>query len=175
MQIIEEAARVAPAVISPMEFRRACGQFATGVTVVTVRDGRGVRGMTANSFTSVSLDPPLVLVSIDRRNRTHELLESGGQFAVNVLAESHAEISDRFAGRHGPVQDVFDDLPHHLSSDGLPVIDGALASFICQLEAIHPAGDHSLFIGRVERIESAPGAAPLLFFAGGYQRLAEGG
>ena len=169
------ATGVALDAITPTEFRRACGQFATGVTVVTARDGVGVRGMTANSFTSVSLDPPLVLVSVDRRNRTHQLLETDGRFVVNVLAEGHGEISDRFAGRHGAVQDRFDDLPHRLTPDGLPVIDGALASFICRLEAVHPAGDHSLFVGRVERIESAPGAAPLLFFAGGYRRLAEGG
>src|SRR5690554_4150937 len=85
------------AVISPLDLRRACGQFATGVTIVTVRDGDGLRGMTANSFTSVSLDPPLVLVSIDLRNRTHELVREQKRFAINVLAQEHRPWSDRFA------------------------------------------------------------------------------
>ena len=157
--------------VTPIELRRACGQFATGVTVVTVRDGDGFRGMTANSFTSVSLDPPLVLVSIDRRNRTHELLSEGDPFVVNVLSRAQQCWSDRFAGRHGDVQHQFDDIPHTLSPDGVPIIAGAAATFSCRVEAIHPAGDHSLFIGRVERIDSTPGAAPLLFFAGKYRAV----
>src|SRR3954466_12083482 len=87
--------------VPPLDLRRACGQFATGVTIVTVRDGDGLRGMTANSFTSVSLEPPLVLVSIDLKNRTHQLVQEDGKFAVNVLAQDHRQWSDRFAGRHG--------------------------------------------------------------------------
>ena len=106
--------------VTPLDLRRAAGQFATGVTVVTVRDGDGFRGMTANSFTSVSLDPPLVLVSVDRRNRTHELLVEGEPFVVNVLAEMHLAWSDLFTGRHGDVQHQFDDIPHTLSASGVP-------------------------------------------------------
>ena len=157
--------------VTPLEFRRACGQFATGVTIVTVRDGAGARGMTANSFTSVSLDPPLVLVSIDQRNRTHRLLDLGDSFAVNVLAEDQQTWSDRFAGRHGDVQGQFEDVPHALTAEGLPIIDGALASFVCRVVAVHPAGDHSLFIGQVERLEGRPGARPLLFFGGKYRAI----
>lgn len=165
---------VAPATtteVSPLELRRACGQFATGVTVVTVRDGAGARGMTANSFTSVSLDPPLVLVSIDLRNRTHALLEANGRFAVNVLARDQQHWSDRFCGRLGDVQGQFDDVPHTPAPGGLPIIDGALASFVCRVVAVHPAGDHSLFIGHVEAIASETGARPLLFFGGGYREV----
>lgn len=157
---------------APAELRRALGQFATGVTVVTVRDGDAVRGMTANSFTSVSLDPPLVLVSIDRRNRTHALLAAGDRFAVSVLAETHRGWSDRFAGRHGhDQQHRFGDVPHRLTDDGLPIIAGALASFICRVVAVHPAGDHSLFVGQVEEFGAEPGAEPLLFFGGRYGRI----
>ena len=165
-----------PPPVTATELRRACGQFATGVTIVTVRDGEGFRGMTANSFTSVSLDPPLVLVSIDRRNRTHELLREGEPFVVSVLTHAQQCWSDRFAGRHGDVQHQFDDIPHTLSPDGVPIIEAAAATFSCRVAAIHPAGDHSLFIGRVERIDSTPGMAPLLFFAGKYRavRLDEG-
>ena len=161
----------APSAVTPIDLRRACGQFATGVTVVTVRDGDGFRGMTANSFTSVSLDPPLVLVSIDRRNRTHQLLTEGEPFVVNVLSQAQQDWSDRFAGRHGDFQNRFDDIPHTLSPDGVPVIAEAPASFTCRVVAIHPAGDHSLFIGQVEAIEHASGESPLLFFGGTYREL----
>src|SRR5688572_2797770 len=125
------------AVISPLDLRRACGQFATGVTIVTVRDGDGLRGMTANSFTSVSLDPPLVLVSIDLRNRTHDLVSEQQRFAVNVLTQEHRTWSDRFAGRHGDLQHQFDDIPHRLV-DGLPILDGVAAGLVCDVVAAYP-------------------------------------
>lgn len=156
--------------IAPLDLRRACGQFATGVTIVTVRDGDGVRGMTANSFTSVSLDPPLVLVSIDLRNRTHQLVSEQGRFAVNVLAQEHRPWSDRFAGRHGDLQHQFDDVPHRLV-DGLPVLEGVTAALVCEVTAVHPAGDHSLFIGEVKQLEWAPDREPLLFHGGQYRGL----
>jgi flavin reductase (DIM6/NTAB) family NADH-FMN oxidoreductase RutF len=158
------------AVISPLDLRRACGQFATGVTIVTVRDGDGVRGMTANSFTSVSLDPPLVLVSIDLKNRTHELVKEHGRFAVNVLAQEHKPWSDRFAGRHGDLQHQFDDVPHRLV-DGLPVLEGVAAALVCEVVAVYPAGDHSLFIGEVKQLEWSPDCEPLLFHGGQYRGL----
>ena len=161
----------AHAVVSPLELRRACGQFATGVTIVTVQDGDGVRGMTANSFTSVSLDPPLVLVSIDLKNRTHDLVRAQGRFAVNVLAQEHQAWSDRFAGRHGDLQHQFDDVPHHLV-DGLPVLDGVAAALVCTVTAVYPAGDHTLFVGEVTRLTWQPDCAPLLFHGGQYRGLA---
>jgi flavin reductase (DIM6/NTAB) family NADH-FMN oxidoreductase RutF len=157
--------------VSAAELRRACGRFATGVTVVTVRDGEGAHGMTANSFASVSLDPPLVLVSIERRRHTHKLLEQRLRFAVSVLARTHRGVSDRFASRHGEVQGRFHDVPHRLTDDGLPIIEGALASFVCRVVAVHPAGDHSLFVGRVEQLAYDLGAAALVFFDGGYREL----
>ncbi len=157
-------------VISPLDLRRACGQFATGVTIVTVRDGDGLRGMTANSFTSVSLDPPLVLVSVDLRNRTHALVSEQGRFAVNVLTQEHRPWSDRFAGRHGDLQHVFDDVPHRLV-DGLPVLEGVAAALVCDVTAIYPAGDHSLFIGEVKQLEWLPDGEPLLFHGGQYRGL----
>jgi flavin reductase (DIM6/NTAB) family NADH-FMN oxidoreductase RutF len=168
---IKAPADAASQVFDPKDFRRACGQFATGITVVTVRDGDGVRGMTANSFTSVSLDPPLVLVSVDLRNRTHQLIGESGRFAVNVLSQQHRDWSDRFAGRHGDLQGQFDDVPHRLTDCGLPLFEGALASFVCRVYQAYPAGDHTLFVGQVERMECAPGAEPLLFYGGGYRGL----
>ncbi|HVB96919.1 MAG TPA: flavin reductase family protein [Chloroflexota bacterium] len=151
--------------------RKAWGQFATGVTVVGVRDGTGLHGMTANSFTSVSLNPPLVLISIDRQARTHALLEREGRYAVSILGEEQRAWADRFAGRQGDLQHQFEDVPHHLTEDGLPIIEGALASFVCRVCAIHPAGDHSLFIAEVERFQASPGAAPLVFFRGHYRSI----
>jgi flavin reductase (DIM6/NTAB) family NADH-FMN oxidoreductase RutF len=164
----------APAAVSTLELRRACGQFATGVTVVTVCDGDGFRGMTASSFTSVSLDPPLVLISVDRRNRTHELLDVGEPFAVNILSQAQRCWSDRFAGRHGDIQHQFDDIPHTISATGVPILAKSPASFSCRVVAIHEAGDDSLFIGQVEEIASAPGTEPLLFFGGKYRALHPG-
>ncbi|MFN8525278.1 MAG: flavin reductase family protein [Chloroflexota bacterium] len=158
--------------VDPRAFRNACGQFATGVTVITVRDGDGARGMTANSFTSVSLDPPLVLVSVDLKNRTHTLLGPDSRFVVNILADDHVGWSDRFAGRHGDIQHQFEDVPHTLTEDGLPIIDGVLTALVCRVDAIHPAGDHSLFVGRVEQFHSRTDRAPLLFYGGSYRALA---
>ena len=160
-----------PSPVTALELRRACGQFTTGVTIVTVRDGDGFRGMTANSFTSVSLDPPLILVSVDRRNRTHQLMTEGSPFVVNVLSQGQQHWSDRFAGRHGDVQHQFDDIPSTLSATGVPIIADSLAALACRVVAIHPAGDHSLFIGQVEEIDHAPGPAPLLFYGGRYRSL----
>jgi flavin reductase (DIM6/NTAB) family NADH-FMN oxidoreductase RutF len=170
----EPLARVRETGVVKGDFRKACGQFATGVTVVTVRDGEGTHGMTANSFTSVSLDPPLVLVSVDRARRTHDLLDVGDRFAVSVLADEHRHWSDRYAGRHGEaIQREFGDVPHRLTDDGLPLLEGALASFVCRVVSIHPAGDHSLFVGLVEHLEYAPGKTPLVFFTGA-NRTVEG-
>jgi flavin reductase (DIM6/NTAB) family NADH-FMN oxidoreductase RutF len=153
------------------ELRNAFGQFATGVTVVTVRDGDGARGMTANSFTSVSLEPPLLLISVDRRARTHLLLEHADRFAISVLAADHQELSDRYAGRHGELHGKFDDVAHRLTEGGLPLIEGAAASFVCRLAGAYPAGDHTLFLGIVEEMHTNAEAAPLLFFRGQYREL----
>lgn len=155
------------------EFRNAFGQFATGVTVVTVRDGDGARGMTANSFTSVSLDPPLVLVSVDHRARTHALLGEARRFAVSVLNADHRELSDRYAGRHGELHGKFDDVPHRLTEDGLPLIEGAAATLVCRLAVAHPAGDHTIFVGEVEEMDTNPSVRPLVFFRGRYRALEE--
>ncbi len=155
----------------PRALRRAWGQFATGVTVVTVRHGDGARGMTANSFTSISLDPPLVMVSVAHRARTHSLIEASGRFAVSVLSVAHQAWADRFAGRQGERQSDFSDVPHRLTPDGLPLIDGALAHFVCRVVAVYPAGDHSIFLAEVDQFETHPGPDPLVFFGGLYRTL----
>ena len=143
--------------------------FATGVTVVTTLKGEQVHGMTANAFMSVSLEPPLVLVSIDRRTRMCGLLHVGGHYGVSVLCETQSALSDRFAGRapNGVAEPRFDVVRE------TPLVDGALAHFVARVEHSYWGGDHSLFLGRVEYARQHSGA-PLLFHGGRYVRTAGG-
>ncbi len=150
-----------------MEFRKTLGRFATGVTVVTVRLGDRVHGMTANAFLSVSLDPPLVLVSVDRRARMHGLLREAGRYGVSVLAEDQRALADHFAGR---VQEGLEISFEERA--GVPLLEGALAHVVARVVEAHPAGDHTLFLGEVEHLHHREGL-PLLFYAGRYGRMAE--
>jgi flavin reductase (DIM6/NTAB) family NADH-FMN oxidoreductase RutF len=147
-------------------FRRTLGMFATGVTVLTARSGETVHGMTANAFMSVSLRPPLVLVSVDRRARMSNLLHEGTRFGVNVLEASQATLSDRFAGRavEGEVEPRFE-LVHET-----PLVEGALAHLVARVVRSYWGGDHSLFLGQVEYARYGEGE-PLLFHGGRYERI----
>ena len=146
--------------------RRTLGMFATGVTVITSLKGEQVHGMTANAFMSVSLEPPLVLISVDRRTKMCGLLHEGMHYGVSVLCESQAALSDRFAGRSG------EDLPEprFVIVKNTPLVDGALAHFVARVEKSYWGGDHSLFLGRVEYARQNPGT-PLLFHGGRYEKL----
>ena len=150
--------------------RRTLGMFATGVTVITTLKREQVHGMTANAFMSVSLEPPLVLISVDRRTKMCSLLHEGMHYGVSVLSERQAALSDRFAGRPG------EDLPEPrfaLVRD-TPLVDGALAHFVARVEKSYWGGDHSLFLGRVEYARQNPGT-PLLFHGGRYEKLGQAG
>lgn len=156
--------------LDPLEFRRTLGCFATGVTVITVLDAGGKpRGLTANAFTSLSLDPAQILVCIDHRADTFPVISKAKAFAVNVLAEEQREVSQRFAGKG---ENKFDGIPYHVGENGAPLLEGALAVIECQVEQKHESGDHTVFIGAVERVEHGPGK-PLLFFRGNYASLPE--
>jgi len=146
--------------------RRTLGMFATGVTVITALKGEQVHGMTANAFMSVSLEPPLVLISVDRRTKMCGMLHEGMHYGVSVLCESQSSLSDRFAGRPG------DDLPEPRFDlvQGAPLVEGALAHFVSRVERSYWGGDHSLFLGRVEYARHHDGT-PLLFHGGRYERL----
>jgi flavin reductase (DIM6/NTAB) family NADH-FMN oxidoreductase RutF len=149
------------------QFRNALGRFASGVTVITAHrpDEEHPHGMTANAFVSVSLDPPLVLVSLDNRSYMHKVLPGIGRYGVSVLAENQEILSNHFAGR--TVEGL------HLrftKRDGVPLLEGAVAYFVVQVIDAHPAGDHTLYIGRVEYFE-ARDDRPLLFYSGKYQQL----
>ena len=155
--------------IEPRDFRNALGRFASGVTVVTIPDENepaGVRGITANAFVSVSLSPPLVLVSIGKSARAHTPLMSAERYGVSILAEAQAGVSDHFAGRpEEPVTPEFTEL------GGFTVIAGAAAHLVCRVTEQHEAGDHTLFIGEVEALEVHE-EAPLIYFRGKYEGLA---
>ncbi|MGH3110991.1 MAG: flavin reductase [Gaiellaceae bacterium] len=147
-------------------FRRTLGMFATGVTVLTTRSSETVHGMTANAFMSVSLRPPLVLVSVDRRARMSNLLHEGVRFGVNVLEAGQAALSDHFAGR---VAEGADEPQFALVHD-TPLVEGALAHLVARVVRSYWGGDHSLFLGQVEYAHYGEGE-PLLFHGGRYERL----
>ena len=151
--------------IDPMELRRCLGSFVTGVTVITVLDESGAPiGMTANSFNSVSLDPPLIVWSLRTNARTFPAYSTAKRFVVNILSEEQIDISNRFA-KSGP--DRFEGVATTPGIDGVPLIDGCAAHFECRTEATYPGGDHLLFLGRVERIVGSV-RKPLAFGAGKY-------
>jgi flavin reductase (DIM6/NTAB) family NADH-FMN oxidoreductase RutF len=147
-------------------FRRTLGMFATGVTIITARTKEQVHGMTANAFMSVSLQPPLVLISVDRRARMSSMLHEGTRFGVNVLEAGQATLSDHFAGRavEGATEPRFD-LVHDT-----PLVEGALAHLVARVVRSYWGGDHSLFLGQVEYARYGEGE-PLLFHGGRYERL----
>jgi flavin reductase (DIM6/NTAB) family NADH-FMN oxidoreductase RutF len=149
-----------------LALRKTLGMFATGVTVITTLKGEQVHGMTANAFMSVSLEPPLVLISVDRRTKMCGFLHEGSHYGVSVLCETQAALSDRFAGR--PCDDC--PAPRFALVRETPLVEGALAHFVARVERSYWGGDHSLFLGRVEYARQGPGA-PLLFHGGRYERL----
>ena len=140
--------------IDPTDLRRAFGTFVTGVTVVTYRgpDGRSL-GFTANSFTSVSLDPPLLLICIANASRNFTIFTEAPAFAVNILSEGQADISNTFAR---PVDDRFAGVDWTPAANGAPLLGGVSAWFSCTRHAVIPAGDHALIVGRVEAFEATP-------------------
>jgi flavin reductase (DIM6/NTAB) family NADH-FMN oxidoreductase RutF len=155
----------APAFSSPA-FRAALGTFATGVTIVTARDAAGLPvGITANSFNSVSLSPPLVLWSLGRHAGSMPAFEQGSHYAINILAADQHALALRFAAKS---IDRFAGVPFRLGRSGAPMLDGAAAVFECFNRSRYEEGDHVIFVGEVERCERRIGATPLIFHGGRY-------
>lgn len=148
-------------------FRGALGSFVTGVTVVTTDSAEGPVAIVANSFASVSLDPPLVLWSPAKASRRFEHFAGSRRFAINVLAADQRDICAAIAKSKTAIKDV----PTHNSHCGMPLIDGAIAVFECTLEATHDAGDHVIIVGRVTKAHHQDGT-PLVFHAGQYGEFA---
>jgi flavin reductase len=159
--------------VSPGDFREALGLFATGVTVVTATDGDVLHGMTANAFASLSLEPLLVLVCVDRAAGLHELLPAAESFAVTVLADDQVDEAVWFAAPRRPSgRDQFDGVAWRPAPvSGAPVLEHGLAFVDCRLGDMHEGGDHSIVVGEVVELGLLRVADPLLFYAGEYRRV----
>jgi flavin reductase (DIM6/NTAB) family NADH-FMN oxidoreductase RutF len=156
------------------DFRSALGAFATGVTVITTKGEEHAYGMTANAFTSVSLDPPLVLVCAKSGAEGSEHIERNGAFAVNILSAEQEPISRYFSSKDRPRgRDAFRDVPHSTAVTGSPVLDGVVGYLDCSLHGTHQAGDHEIFFGEVLALQFDHDALPLLFHGGQYRFLRE--
>lgn len=153
-------------------FRAALREWASGVTIVTARHGDAIHGMTVSAFASVSLEPPLVLVCADKSSNTHELISRGGVFAVHVLARGQEELSNRFASKKDEHR-RFEGLTWRHGATGAPLLAGAVAVLDCRVESAHDAGDHVIYVGRVEHVELGEGE-PLVYQRGAYAGLARG-
>jgi len=157
--------------VDPENMRQAMRKWATGVTVVSsIFDG--IRhGMTVSSFTSISLDPPLVLISLARNARTHDLVQHSNIFGVTLLDQGQEEISDRFAGRMTEEQDRFAGLDTFKLHTGAPFLSGGLSFLDCAVTASQDVGDNTLFIGEVIAVQVAPESDPLIYYNRSYRRL----
>ena len=156
--------------LDALEYRRVVGRFATGVTVVTTLLDGDDHALTANSFTSVSLDPFLVLFCPEKVSRFHDAVLATGRFAVSVLAEGQEEVSRRFARRGRPLEGQFDGVPHTRGQvTGCVLVSEALSTLECRTVSTTDAGDHTVVIGEVLGLGvPAPSGAPLLYYEGRY-------
>jgi flavin reductase (DIM6/NTAB) family NADH-FMN oxidoreductase RutF len=154
--------------VASEEFRRACGRFATGVTIASVLDSEGApHGLTVNSFTSVSLEPPLILICLGHRVSAIHHFRAATHFGINVLAEDQRALSERFA-RQG--HDRFDGVAWQPGVTGVPLIPGVLAAIECAVHRIVPMGDHDILVGEMMHAQIHHGE-PLLYLGGSYRKL----
>ncbi|MFN0279144.1 MAG: flavin reductase family protein [Pyrinomonadaceae bacterium] len=157
--------------VTPDEFKNALSQFASGVSVVSTKDAAGkLHGITVSAFCSVSLEPPMVLICIEKSTFSHYAFEESGVFVVNILRESQASASERFAA---PFSDKFEDIEFFSGIDGVPVLKDALASLECRQTFAYHGGDHSIFVGQVENVIVRDGD-PLIYFRGEYGTIPGG-
>jgi flavin reductase (DIM6/NTAB) family NADH-FMN oxidoreductase RutF len=155
--------------LDPIQFRNALGSFVTGVTVITTRDGDGKGvGLTANSFSSVSLDPPLVLWSIGKTATCFDAFEKSSHFAIHILHRGQENISRHFATKN---VDKFSEINHEIGAGNTPLLSDYSARFVCEVEHRYPGGDHIILVGRVLEYENLD-KEPLVFYKGQYKALA---
>jgi flavin reductase (DIM6/NTAB) family NADH-FMN oxidoreductase RutF len=153
------------------KFRDVLRLWSSGVSVVTTRREGGIQGITVSSFTSLSLDPPLILICIDTKARSHAAIAAQRCFAVNILRGDQTGLSDLAAGRRGGKGGALEELGHRTEITGAPVLEDCLAWLDCSLNAAHEGGDHTIYVGRVEAAGTGDGE-PLLWFDRDYARLA---
>lgn len=157
--------------VGPEALREVMRQWVTGVTLVSSLHDGVRHGMTVSSFTSISLEPPLVLVSLAKEARTHDLVQRSGIFGVTLLNQSQQWISDRFAGRTSEDQDRFKGLETFTLRTGASFLEGGLSFLDCKVLATQDAGDNTLFIGQVIDLQTGPDGAPLIYYNRSYRRL----
>jgi 3-hydroxy-9,10-secoandrosta-1,3,5(10)-triene-9,17-dione monooxygenase reductase component len=162
--------------IGPDRYREVMGHFATGISVVTALEGSRPHGITVNAFSSVSLDPALVMVALDRRRYITPIVRAAARYGVNVLGADQQALSDCFA--HAPVspgREAFCGAAWHAGPTGLPLIDGSIATLECTIVETFSAGDHDLFIGRVDSLQQDDAdVVPLLYYRRRYLRIEQG-
>lgn len=149
--------------VDPWQLRQAMAQFATGVTVVTTIEGGEPRGLTASSFASLSMAPPLVLVCLSRRLDAHHIIENTGIFAVNILSARQVDLGMRFAGLMPEVNNRFEGIDWTTAATGSPLLPDCLAWVDCRLRNVYGGGDHSIFVGEVQDVGVTEGGEPLLY------------
>ena len=159
--------------IAPDQLRAAMRHWATGVALVTVGNQEQGHGMTVNSFTSISLEPPLILVSMERTARTHHMAIENSRFAVAILKADQEELSEIFAGRTSDNENRFEDVDVEYTPSGVPVPQGSMAVLDCAIDRTMDAGTHTLFIALVEHAHISADGAPLLYFNRDYHRLSK--
>lgn len=157
--------------VDPDRFKGALRRWASGVTIITAKSGAEIGGMTVSAFSSVSLDPPLVLVCADKGSNTNPLIADGGVFAANILANSQQELSNRFA-KTGNEATRFEGLDCQSGPSGAPWIPGALATLDCKVVSVHDAGDHVIYVGEVLEVHLSD-QKPLLYFDARYGEIAD--
>jgi flavin reductase (DIM6/NTAB) family NADH-FMN oxidoreductase RutF len=156
--------------IEKNQLRQIMGHFATGVTVITTLNQAGeLHGLTANAFTSVSLEPPLLLISVDKKAESWPAFEESKVFTVNILADTQEALSRKFAVSGG---NKFEGVAYRIGANGAPILDGVLTYIECTLYAAYDGGDHSIYLGEIQQAETLEGK-PLLFFRGGYRALGD--
>ena len=154
--------------ISKDEFRKAMSCFATGVTVVTTKDSEGnFHGLTVSAFCSVSLEPLLILICVDKLAGSHNWIEETGSFVVNILSDKQRHISERFAS---PVHDRFEGVDHFKNGSNIPILKDALVNLECKLKNACDGGDHTIFIGEIENVIISDGK-PLIYFQSNYRGI----
>ncbi len=159
--------------VSPEELRSVLRQWASGVTVVTAGLDGALHGMTVSSFSSVSLEPALISVNIERRTRTHSLMEEAGAFAVSILASDQQSLSRHFGGGVPDTEERLEGVPYQLGPLGSPLLEGGLASLECRIHAVVPAGTHSVFVGEVVTWDIQSDKLPLVYWQRDYRDLSE--
>ena len=156
--------------IEKNELRQVMGHFATGVTIITTLTKAGqMHGLTANAFTSVSLEPPLLLISVDKKAESWPAFEESRVFTINILADDQEGLSRKFAVSGG---NKFEGVAYRIGANGVPILDGTLAYIECTLYAAYDGGDHSIYLGEIQQAEIHEGK-PLVFYRGGYRALGD--